>query len=78
MKKFKIDTSKLAIGHPISIINPHFIESSNKFKYTDLPIKIGYFGIFTDGVRDPYNYLNKEQVHLKVKSIIIGIQMMHL
>ena len=67
MKKFKIDTSKLAIGHPISIINPHFIESSNKFKYTDLPIKIGYFGIFTDGVRDPYNYLNKVASSFKGK-----------
>jgi hypothetical protein len=65
MKKFKIHTSKLVIGHPISIINPHFIDSSNKFRYINLPIKIGYFGIFTDGVRDPFNYLDNVASSLK-------------
>ncbi len=65
MKKFKISKSKLVIGHPISIINPHFIDSSYKFRYINLPIKIGYFGIFTDGVRDPYNYLNTVASSLK-------------
>tara|TARA_B100001093_G_scaffold382820_1_gene368394 strand:- start:1964 stop:3187 length:1224 start_codon:yes stop_codon:yes gene_type:complete len=69
MDKFQIDSSKLVIGHPISLIDENIIESSNKYAYIDLPIKIGYFGIFTDGVRDPYNYLNtvassfKEEFH---------------
>ena len=67
IKKFKIPSSKIVIGHPISLIDTYFIDSSSKFKYNALPIKIGYFGIFTDGVRDPNNYLNTVASSFKSK-----------
>ena len=57
-KKFNIDSSKVVIGHPISIVDHNYIKSSNEFNYKNLPVNIGYFGIFTDGVRDPSNYLD--------------------
>jgi len=69
MDKFQVDSSKLVIGHPVSLIDENTIASSGKYEYSDVPIKIGYFGIFTDGVRDPYNYLNtvastyKKEIH---------------
>ncbi len=58
-KKFEIDSSKIFIGHPISSINQKYIENSNNFNYKSSPIKIGYFGAFTNSVREPNNYLNK-------------------
>jgi hypothetical protein len=32
---------------------------SKEFNYNNLPINIGYFGIFTDKIREPFNYINK-------------------
>ncbi len=57
-KKFHIENSKLQIGHPIFEIKNENILSSNEYDYSKLPINIGYFGIFTDKIREPFNYIN--------------------
>ena len=31
---------------------------ANEYNYNKLPINIGYFGIFTDKIREPFNYIN--------------------
>jgi len=58
-KKFNIENSKLKIGHPVFEILNENILLSKKFNYNNLPINIGYFGIFTDKIREPFNYINK-------------------
>ena len=57
-ENFNLDPKKLIIGHPISKIDLNKISSSEKYNYSDVPVKIGYFGIFTEGIREPTNYLN--------------------
>ena len=57
-KKFKIKNSKLKIGHPIFEILNKNILLSKEYNYNKLPINIGYFGIFTDKIREPFNYIN--------------------
>ena len=49
--------SKIVNGYPIGNIDENTIIKSNNFDYSQKPLKIGYFGIFTDNVRDPSNYL---------------------
>ena len=56
--KFQIENSKLKIGHPIFEILNENILLSNQYNYSKLPINIGYFGIFTDNIREPSNYIN--------------------
>jgi len=56
--KFKIENSKLKIGHPIFEILNENILLANEYNYDKLPINIGYFGIFTDKIREPINYIN--------------------
>ena len=56
--KFKIENSKLKIGHPIFEILNKNILLSKEYNYNKLPINIGYFGIFTDKIREPFNYIN--------------------
>tara|TARA_X000000368_G_scaffold71288_1_gene51936 strand:- start:1139 stop:2362 length:1224 start_codon:yes stop_codon:yes gene_type:complete len=58
-KKFKIKKSKLKIGHPIFEILNENILLSKEYDYNESPINIGYFGIFTDKIREPFNYINK-------------------
>jgi len=55
--KFNIPMSKIVTGHPVGKIDQKTIIKSNNFDYSQKPLKIGYFGIFTDKVRDPSNYL---------------------
>ena len=57
-ENFNLDPKKLIIGHPISKIDLNKISLSEKYNYSDVPVKIGYFGIFTEGIREPTNYLN--------------------
>ena len=57
-KKFNLDPEKLIVGHPISKIDLNKISSSEQYNYSDLPVNVGYFGIFTEGIREPINYLN--------------------
>ena len=57
-KKFNINKSKLNIGHPIFEILNENILLSKEYDYNKIPIKIGYFGIFTDKIREPFNYIN--------------------
>jgi len=56
-KKFQIENSKLKIGHPIFEVLNKNILLSNDYNYSTLPINIGYFGIFTDKIREPSNYI---------------------
>ena len=58
-KKFNIENTKLKIGHPVFEILNENILLSKEFDYNNLPINIGYFGIFTDKIREPFNYINK-------------------
>tara|TARA_B100001093_G_scaffold352946_1_gene337441 strand:- start:417 stop:1640 length:1224 start_codon:yes stop_codon:yes gene_type:complete len=57
-KKFKINKSKLNIGHPIFEVLNENILLSKEYDYNKIPINIGYFGIFTDKIREPFNYIN--------------------
>tara|TARA_B100000609_G_scaffold17340_1_gene12618 strand:- start:4081 stop:5304 length:1224 start_codon:yes stop_codon:yes gene_type:complete len=56
--KFKIDHSKIVVGYPIALLNQEYIKISQNFNYKTEPIKIGYFGAFTNSVREPKNYIN--------------------
>lgn len=58
-KKFNIENTKLKIGHPVFEICNENIVLSKEFNYNKQPINIGYFGIFTDKIREPFNYINK-------------------
>ena len=57
MKYFDIPASKVVNGYPIGIIDKNSLSKSINYNYSQKPLKIGYFGIFTDRVRDPENYL---------------------
>ena len=57
IKYFKIDKEKIYIGSPISTFNDELFEASKSYKYNTLPIKLGYFGVLTKGVRSPENTL---------------------
>ena len=57
MKYFDIPASKVVNGYPIGIIDKNSLSKSRNYNYSQKPLKIGYFGIFTDRVRDPENYL---------------------
>ena len=55
--KFKIPTSKIVNGYPVGNIDKNALLKSKNYDYSHKPLKIGYFGIFTDKIRDPSNYL---------------------
>ena len=57
MKYFDIPASKVVNGYPIGLIDKNSLSKSINYNYSQKPLKIGYFGIFTDRVRDPENYL---------------------
>lgn len=56
--RFDIDSSKIVIGYPIAEVNEKIINKSDNFNYKIMPLRIGYFGAFTNSVREPYNYIN--------------------
>jgi hypothetical protein len=56
--KFKIDQSKIVIGYPVALVNEEYVKISQNFNYKIKPLKIGYFGAFTNSVREPKNYIN--------------------
>ena len=55
--KFSIPSSKIINGYPIGSLDRNLLLKSQNYNYSQKPLKIGYFGIFTDSVRDPRNYL---------------------
>jgi len=57
MENFNIPSSKIVNGYPIGRIDKNLLSKSINYNYSQKPLKIGYFGIFTDKVRDPENYL---------------------
>tara|TARA_B100000287_G_scaffold407870_1_gene433695 strand:+ start:1 stop:846 length:846 start_codon:yes stop_codon:yes gene_type:complete len=54
---FKIDSSKTFVANPISKFDQQIFNKSLNYDYSSKPIKFGYFGIFTKGVRSPNNFL---------------------
>ena len=54
---FKIDSSKIFVANPISKFDNQIFNKSLNYDYSSKPIKFGYFGIFTKGVRSPRNFL---------------------
>ena len=56
--KFKIDQSKIVIGYPVALVNEEYVKISQNFNYKIKPLKIGYFGAFTNSVRVPKIYIN--------------------
>ncbi len=54
---FKIDSSKAFVANPISKFDDKIYNKSLNYDYSSKPIKFGYFGIFTQGVRSPKNFL---------------------
>ena len=54
---FNISKDKLIVGNPISNFDNELFLKTLNFNYNSLPIKLGYFGIFTKGVRSPNNFL---------------------
>ena len=57
-KFFNIHEEKITIGNPISSFNKTLYQNSKSYDYNSEPIKIGYFGILTKGVRSPHQALN--------------------
>ena len=57
INEFKIQESKAAVGQPISKFQEDLYELSKNYDYGTKDIKFGYFGIFTQGVRTPDNFL---------------------
>ncbi len=57
IKEFQIQDSKAAVGQPISKFQEDLYEVSKNYDYGTKDIKFGYFGIFTQGVRTPDNFL---------------------
>ena len=55
---FNINPEKTFIGNPISEFKDEIFSSSIKYDYKLNPIKFGYFGVFTKGVRSPKNFIN--------------------
>ena len=64
---FHINPKKVFIANPISDYNEDILTSSINYNYNLKPIKYGYFGIFTKGVRSPKNFLNyiKNQIDIE-------------
>ena len=56
--RFDIDSSKIVIGYPIAEVSEKIIKKSDNFNYKNMPLRIGYFGAFTNSVREPSNYIN--------------------
>ena len=54
---FNINNEKIEIGNPISAFSKNVYQSSKTYNYNIEPIKIGYFGILTKGVRSPNEVL---------------------
>ena len=50
---FNISDEKIEIGNPISAFSKNVFQNSKTYNYNVEPIKIGYFGILTKGVRSP-------------------------
>lgn len=50
---FNISNEKIEIGNPISAFSKNIFQNSKTYNYNIEPIKIGYFGILTKGVRSP-------------------------
>ena len=50
---FNISDEKIEIGNPISAFSKNVFQNSKTYNYNIEPIKIGYFGILTKGVRSP-------------------------
>ena len=57
INEFQIQESKVAVGQPISKFQEDLYELSKNYDYGTKDIKFGYFGIFTQGVRTPDNFL---------------------
>ena len=55
---FDIDSNKTHITNPISNFKEEIFIKSLNYNYNSLPVKFGYFGIFTKGVRSPKNLIN--------------------
>jgi len=55
---FNINPEKTFIGNPISEFKEDIFSSSINYNYKLNPIKFGYFGVFTKGVRSPKNFIN--------------------
>jgi len=54
---FGIEKEKTFIGNPISNFKEELFSRSLEYNYNSLPIKFGYFGVFTKGVRSPKNFM---------------------
>ena len=54
---FKLPNGKVVVANPISKFDKEIYQKSLNYNYNSLPIKFGYFGIFTKGVRSPKNLL---------------------
>ena len=54
---FGIDSNKAIIGQPISKFETSLYQKAKEFDYSTKIIKFGYFGIFTNGVRTPSNFI---------------------
>jgi len=54
---FDIDKEKTFIGNPISNFDEELFSRSLEYNYNSFPIKFGYFGVFTKGVRSPKNFM---------------------
>ena len=55
---FDIDPAKTFIANPISEFKEEIYSRTLKYDFNSKPIKFGYFGIFTKGVRSPKNFMN--------------------
>ena len=58
---FKLPDGKVIVANPISKFDKAIYQKSLNYNYNSLPIKFGYFGIFTKGVRSPINFLETLQ-----------------
>ena len=54
---FGIESNKAIIGQPISKFETSLYQKAKEFDYSTKIIKFGYFGIFTNGVRTPSNFI---------------------
>ena len=54
---FDIPSDKLFVANPISNFDKDLFDNALSYDYSSRPIKISYFGIFTQGVRSPDSFL---------------------
>ena len=54
---FDIPSDKLFVANPISNFDKGLFDNALSYDYSSRPIKISYFGIFTQGVRSPDSFL---------------------